>query len=212
MTDSRDTAARFRNSLAKLIDANHGSDAVKVAIEAVADNTVSIQSLYLDILSPLLIETGASWQEGKTKVWQEHLRSALIRGIIESLALEVASRAPAPGASHIVVLACPPEEQHDIGLRMLSDLFRLDGWDAFFLGADTPIEEMVDAVVSLKAKALVVSAATHFNRLQLKSMIETIKRSLPEVTLWVTGSAFRFEQEGWPGGELLDPERFRPKG
>lgn len=212
MTDSKDTAARFQNRLAKLIDANHGSDAVTEAVKAVAGNTVSIQSLYLDILSPLLIETGTSWQEGTTKVWQEHLRSALIRSIIESLALEVARRAPVPDPKRIVVLACPPEEQHDLWLRMLADLFRLDGWEAYFLGADTPADEIIDAARSLNATTIVINAATHFNRLRMRSMLEEMRKALPDTKIWITGSAFRFEQKGWPENEMLDPERFRPKG
>ena len=40
-----------------------------------------------------------------------------------------AARPKSPAAARRVLLACPPEEQHDLGLRMLADRFELAGWD-----------------------------------------------------------------------------------
>ena len=54
-----------------------------------------------------------------------------------------------------VLLACPPGEGHDLGLRMVSDRFDMAGWATYFLGPDTPVAEIADAARRLGVDAVV---------------------------------------------------------
>ncbi|WP_025719581.1 cobalamin B12-binding domain-containing protein [Paenibacillus sp. 1-18] len=54
--------------------------------------------------------------------------------------------------------ACVGSEQHEIGLRMLADLFEMDGWDTYYLGANVPDWSLVQAIVSYKADVVAISA------------------------------------------------------
>ncbi len=45
---------------------------VRTAVEAVTSQRLSIAELYRDVLTPLLVDLGAGWQEGHVAVWEEH--------------------------------------------------------------------------------------------------------------------------------------------
>ncbi len=95
--------------------------AVRTAVEAVTTGAVAIPALYRDVLARILMDTGAAWQGGKVAIWEEHLASATVRTIVEILYPGVLKvKAAATSSGRTVLLACPPEEGHDLGLRMVS--------------------------------------------------------------------------------------------
>jgi MerR family transcriptional regulator, light-induced transcriptional regulator len=164
-----------------------------------------IPSLYLRVLTPLLAGTGSEWQHGLTAVWQEHLVSAVVRTIVESLYADVqAAVAGKPRLGTVAVLACPPEEAHDLGLRMVADLMELGGWTVHFLGADTPVQDVVAAARGVAADAVVLSASTHFHRVRLRRLVDDVAAALPGVKVWVGGPAFAADDQGCGAGEVLD--------
>lgn len=177
--------------------------AVRAATRAVRDGALTVDELYQDVLAPWLIGTGAAWQHGEEHVWEEHFASATVRTIVESLFLYVADKAAeiAPNG-RTVVLAAPPGEQHDLGLRMLADRLTLRGWKVCFLGADTPVAEIAAAAGAMGADLVAVSAATHYSRALLREEIDELKRLLPGVRVGVGGPAFANDR-CWPADELI---------
>lgn len=196
---------RLREEIAAALAARDRGRAVQAALEAVASGTVTIPVLYREVLAPLLVETGAAWQRGERHVWEEHLASAAVRTIVEALYPRVleAKHAVTP-AGRSVLLACPPEETHDLGLRMIADRFELAGWTAYFIGADTPPDELVDAARTLAVDAVALSSSTHFHRLATRHFVDELKRQLPGIAVWVGGPAFARDREGWADDELVD--------
>lgn len=196
-------ATALRARLDELLAERNRPEAVRAAVTAVRDGSLSIIELYDEVISPLLVDTGARWQQGTTQVWEEHFASSTMRTIIESLYLDVAEAARAvPANGRTVLLACPPQEQHDLGLRMLADRFAVAGWNVVFLGTDTPTVEIVAAARAVGASLLVLSASTHFNRLHLRNVVDQIKAGLPGVRVAVGGPAFALDRE-WPADEML---------
>ena len=179
--------------------------AVRTAVEAVTAGAVSIPELYRDVLARILADTGAAWQTGKTAIWEEHLASSTVRTIVEILYPGVlkAKAAVAP-AGRSVLLACPPEEGHDLGLRMVSDRFDMAGWTTFFLGPDTPVAEIADAARRLGVDAVVMSSSTHFHRVAVRHAVDALKKELPGTDIWVGGPAFVGAATGWLPQEVVD--------
>lgn len=54
---------------------------------------------------------------------------------------------------------------------MVADLFELDGWDALYLGADTPASAVADAVREHAPHALGISANMAFNLGSVREVI-----------------------------------------
>ena len=198
------SASELRDRLDLALASRDRAAAVTTALEAVDTSRITVPELYTAVLVPLLVDTGAAWQAGTTRVWQEHFASAIVRTIVEALYPEVARlAAAAPRRGERVLLANPPQEQHDLGLRMLADRFELAGYDVIYLGTDTPASEIIDAARTVDATLVVLSASTHFNRVQLRSFVAHVREGLPGVRIAVGGPAFALDRD-WPASELLD--------
>jgi methanogenic corrinoid protein MtbC1 len=188
------------------LSARDRTGAVRAAVDAVRSGAIGVDELYSRVLTPLLVDTGAGWQTGGTRIWEEHYASATVRTIIESLYLEVAQQAEAVGSSgRAALLACPAGEQHDLGLRMLADRMAMRGWDVYFLGADTPASEVVAAARAVGAELVVLAAATHYNLVLLRTYLEQLKADLPGIRIGVGGPAFACSH-GWAAEDLLNPQ------
>ena len=73
---------------------------------------VSVETVMREVLLPYLLESSENrWASGDMSVAQEHFASALLRGRLLGLA-----RGWGTGSGPTLVLACPPGEQHDLGL------------------------------------------------------------------------------------------------
>ena len=171
------------------------------------DGVVSIPDLYVHVLGPALVEIGAGWQQGRTAVWEEHLASSAVRTIVEALYPEVMHlRAGVPSAGRSALLACPPEEAHELGLRMLADRLALAGWRVYYLGPDTPADEIAAAARGLGVDAVVLTSSTHYHRLRLRELVDELVAELPGVDVWIGGPAFAGVCDDWAAGHLF-PER-----
>jgi methanogenic corrinoid protein MtbC1 len=179
--------------------------AVRTAVDAVTSGAATIPVLYRDVLARILADTGAAWQTGKTAIWEEHLASATVRTIVEILypgVLKAKGTVQPSGRS--VLLACPPDEGHDLGLRMVADRFDMAGWTTYFLGPDTPVTEIADAARRLGVHAVVMSSSTHYHRLAVRHAVDALKKELPGTDVWVGGPAFMGASTGWLPQEMVN--------
>ncbi len=178
--------------------------AVETALAAVANGVVGVVQLYTQVLGPLLVDTGTAWQAGTERVWEEHYASATIRTIVEALYPEVMRQAAAvPRRDTRVLLASPPRELHDLGLRMLADRFELAGYSVTFLGANTPLGEIAAAAQSTSADLVVLSISTLYERVELREFLEELRKRVPDCDIRVGGPAFTRDAD-WPAVDLLD--------
>lgn len=209
MEDDREASLVARDLIKELdrhISASDRAGAVARSLEAVRRGELSVPEMHTLVLAPLMALVGARWQSGEAEVWQEHYATGVVRTIVEALAPVVLERAQhVEHTGRTVLLACPPEEQHDLGLRMLLDRLLLAGHEAHFLGPDVPEEEIALAARALSADVVVLSAATHYHRLRLRTLVDRLRASLPSVRILVTGSAFARGHDGWDDDEVLSP-------
>lgn len=114
---------------------------------------LSIDTLLSEVVVPYLHELGEGWERGEVSIAQEHFASTLLRGRLLGLA-----RGWGRGIGSVAVLACAPGEQHDLGLLAFGLALRARGWRVVYLGADTPIASVADAVLVCEPSVVVVSA------------------------------------------------------
>jgi DNA-binding transcriptional MerR regulator/methylmalonyl-CoA mutase cobalamin-binding subunit len=104
-----------------------------------------------DVVLPILVEIGLRWEREEISVGHEHFASHLI----ERRLLALASGWEA-GRGPLALLACPSGERHTLGLvcfgLVLGDL----GWRIAYLGADTPVDQIVDMSMSVSPDAVVL--------------------------------------------------------
>jgi methanogenic corrinoid protein MtbC1 len=114
---------------------------------------VSVDALLRDVLVPYLHDLGERWERGEASIAQEHFASTLLRGRLLGLA-----RGWGKGIGPTAILACAPGEQHDLGLVAFGLALRTRGWRIVYLGFDTPLQSVADAMRACDAAVVVISA------------------------------------------------------
>jgi DNA-binding transcriptional MerR regulator len=147
------------------------------AAQAVLDRLMSdrsVTAILREIVLPYLAELGDRWKEGTASIAQEHFASNLIRGRLAGLA-----RGWGDGSGPRAVLACPPGEMHDLALMIFGIALNRRGWRIDYLGADTPVEELIRAT-AVRHPDLIVLAATRAQALEpLTAQLTTLARAAP---------------------------------
>ncbi len=155
------------------------------ALESLLDQTFAVYGLeeaLATIIAPVLERVGQAWESGHGSVADEHLVTAGIRARIERLLAD--ARGPVRGTA---VLACAPEERHELGLLMLATLMRADGWKIAYLGADTPLADAVRFAERVSADLLCLSVGLGERIPLLTSALAEVDR--PEGLELVLGGA-----------------------
>lgn len=99
---------------------------------------LDIETVMRHLFLPALQEIGQLWQQGRLTIAQEHFASNLIRRRLGGFA-----RGWDEGTGPSSLLACPPEEDHDIPLLMFGIALADRGWRITYLGARTPVDDLV---------------------------------------------------------------------
>jgi MerR family transcriptional regulator, light-induced transcriptional regulator len=120
------------------------------------------ETVLRDALLPYLHHLGDRWELGQASIAEEHFASNLLRGRLAGLA-----RGWGQGHGPRAVLACPPGEQHELGLLMFGIVLHRCGWRVEYLGASTPITELARTARQARADIIVLAAAieNHFDGL-----------------------------------------------
>ena len=120
-----------------------------------------------DVITPALHWTGEAWHRGELSIAQEHAISAKVRA---HLTKQIADgRADVHG---VAVLACGPDENHDLGLLMLAVALRADGWRVEYLGADTPADTAIEFAERIDATMLCFSVSRNESLEALRASLD----------------------------------------
>jgi methanogenic corrinoid protein MtbC1 len=190
----RDWLERKNSFLAGLLEGNH-KKCLNIANESISDGK-DIEKFYLHIIQPVMYEVGMLWERGEISVAQEHLASAIV-GRVMAIASMVDVGVHKINARAVITSA--PNEFHEIGAWMISDILEHEGWDVRYLGANTPVKDLLELLLSFKPKVLALSVTMPFNVLKAKEIIDAIKgdNELNKILIMVGGRAFNETPDLW---------------
>ena len=113
----------------------------------------AVETAVARVILPFLHGVGERWAQAELSVAHEHFASNVLGG-----RLRAAARGWGPGVGPQAILACPPGEQHELGLLCFGLLLRERGWRVAYLGAGTPPQD-IQATAEALPPAVVVLAA-----------------------------------------------------
>ena len=134
-----------------------------VAAQAALDRTfatLTVEGALREVLLPVMRDVGRGWEDDQAVIAREHFATNLVRGRLLALA-----RGWDLGGGPRALLACAPEEQHDLGLIAFGLALRGRGWRITYLGPSTPVTTLAEAA-RLTEPALVVLSASLGQRLE----------------------------------------------
>lgn len=176
----------FYNEVLVALQEEDKEKAVTLCIDALKNKEISVVDLYEMILSPGLASVVDEYPEVEDLIWREHVRSGIIRTIIESAYPYVLDQRKEPNGKKVLV-ACPEFEEHELGARMVSDFFRLEGFEATFVGARTPVNTILKAIDVVEPNYLVISVTNFYNFVSVKKTLDEIKEKTNRELTYIMG-------------------------
>ena len=176
-----------RSYLSNLLEAKR-TEAYSSIFSAI-ENGLPLQDVYLKVVQPSMYEVGRLWQTNKIDIAIEHYFSAATQLLMGQL-FPLAMQSKRKGLK--MAGCCLGSELHELGLRMVSDFFELEGWDTYFMGAITPSNSLKDVLHNYQPDILCLSATMNIGVPTIRDLIHDIRqdKSLKNTKILVGGIAF----------------------
>jgi len=174
-----------RDFLQNLLIGNRGRCS-SIARQYLAQNP-SIKDLYEEVFKVSLYEVGHLWETNQITVATEHMATAVTEGILNELFEQIV---PQKKYNKKVVVTCVENEKHQVGIKMVADIFEMKGWESFFLGTGIPTSELVKFIREIQPDILAISLSVYFNFAHLLKMLEILRSEFPDLQIIVGGQAF----------------------
>jgi excisionase family DNA binding protein len=161
-------------------------------VEAAMTSGADVRSVYLDMISPSMIDIGERWATGEFDVAVEHQATGIVMRIIGRLGSRCVRRGRSRGG---LVIGAPIGEYHTLPTAMLGDLMRLNGWDVTDLGANTPSASFLHSARRTPDLVAVGFSVTHIDHLAaVHECCSVIRQEFPDVPVVLGGHAIRSEE------------------
>ncbi|MGS0971945.1 MAG: cobalamin B12-binding domain-containing protein [Candidatus Izemoplasmataceae bacterium] len=185
---------KIYETLKKHLDDGNLEQSVLYSIDVIKNKKISIVDLYQDVLAKILNDISCD-QSDEECIWYEHQRTAIVRNIVDALFPYLIEEKAASNNQKVLVV-CPSEEYHEIGAKMAADFFYLLGYETTFVGANTPLENIVSAVKMISPDYLAISVTNYYNIVSAKKIIESLRNINPNLKILAGGQAFLIEGAG----------------
>jgi methanogenic corrinoid protein MtbC1 len=181
-------AARFMVALLegdRAIASRHVLDAVKAG-------DLSVHDALVEVCVVAQRELGRMWHMNEITVAEEHFCTASTVRLVSQL-MELAP--PVEPNGRTVLAASIGEDEHDVGLRIVTELFELDGWRVVFLGARLPAADLTWSVSTFAPDLVLLSAAMEGHRAGVATAVSSLRAAGLDTPVVVGGPGFRGGEE-----------------
>lgn len=163
-------------------------------VQNFVERGIPLSDVYVEILAESMRRIGELWHTAQITVDTEHYCTSVTQMAMAELypVLFETKR-----KNKTLLCACPGTELHEMGARMVADIFENDGWDSVYLGAAVPEDAMMDAVEENKPDLIALSVTMPQHLIACQEMVEHLRKEYPEAKIAVGGKAFSSTHELW---------------
>ena len=160
------------------------------------ESGTSVKAIYMHVFQPVQYEVGRLWQQDKLSIAQEHFCSAATQLIMSQLYSYISGSRK---NGYKLVATCISGDQHEIGLRMVTDFCEMEGWITYYLGANTPKKSIIKMLHEKKPDLLLLSATMTYHVHSITELIAAIRAdsAISETKVMVGGYPFNADQGLW---------------
>ncbi len=188
--------SKYEVQIHEYMDALMKKDSRKASylIQQFNEDGIPAQDIYAEILAESMRRVGELWHTAKISVDQEHYCTSVTQMAMAQMYPNILL---SERKNRTLLCACPGTELHEMGARMVADIFENDGWDSIYLGAAVPEDAMLEAIRENQPDLIVLSVTMPPHLLMCRELVETIKKEFPDCKLAVGGNAFRATEDLW---------------
>ena len=158
------------------------------------DQGIYLDDIYVEILSESMRRVGELWHTGEITVDMEHYCTSATQMAMAQMYDQLFS---GERRNKTVLSVCPGMELHEMGARIVADLFENHGWNSIFLGAAVPVDYIMDSVRENKPDLVTLSVSMPQHLMDCETAVREIKKDFPDIKVAVGGEAFKSTSEIW---------------
>jgi len=144
-----------------------------------------LQRFIVDTVAPLTQTVGEAWMRGEIAIFEEHLYTELMQGLIRNSITALQSQGNAPR----VLLTSLPNEPHNLGLLMVEAMLAVENAHCIPLGTETPVTEIVQAAQAHKADIVALSFSAAYPESKALDALKELRAMLPDSLILCAGGA-----------------------
>jgi len=152
--------------------------------QGLLNDGVALKDIYLDLFQTSLYRIGNLWDHNKISISEEHLYTKIIEELLNRFAPVDNS-----DSDKKAVITCIDKEFHEIGAKMVANIFEQEGWKTFYLGASVPVKDIVKFVKQINPDIIALSWGLYLNLGRFLETVDHLTRFYPTKKIFVGGQA-----------------------
>ena len=170
--------------------------ACRTVIEETLQSGTPANSVYLDIIWPIMVEIENLFRLDRITSTQEHLATRINRTIVDQLQNKLPRKA---SKYKRIVVCCAPDELQELGAQIIADLFESDGWEVKFLGGNLTNDDILAFTSEYAPDILLIYGTTPKQAPSIRRLIDTIRdiNAQPNMRIMLSGGLFNRAEGLW---------------
>lgn len=169
--DPHASLATLATGYVNALVAGDGEAAQRVVLDA-AETGLPVRDLYRHVLCTAMNDIGRRWQMDEIGVAEEHFATAITQMVMSRLRPHFQRL---PRRERRVIATAAQGDLHEIGVRMVADHFEMAGWDAMYLGANMPLQDVLTTIIERDVHIAAISASSVVHLAALGETIDAIR-------------------------------------
>jgi len=168
----------------------------RAIIEETLQTGVTANTVYMDIIWPIMTEIESLARCDRITTVEEHLATRINRTIVNQLQNKLPRR---QSRDKKVAVVCADEQIQELGAQMTADLFESDGWQVRLLGGGLTNDDILAFANDYAPDVLLIYGASPKQGPQIRSLIDTIRdvNAWPQMRIMVSGGLFNRAEGLW---------------
>lgn len=153
-------------------------------VQSLISDGIDLKDIYTELFQTSLYRIGKLWDHNKMSIPEEHLATRIVESLISRFA-PTGSLAQ----DKKVVVTCVDKEFHEIGAKMVANIFEQEGWKTYYLGASVPAKEIIKFVKQIDPELIALSWGLYLNLGRFLETVDHLTRFFPTKRIFVGGQA-----------------------
>ena len=168
----------------------------RAVIEETLQSGTPANSVYVDVIWPIMTEMEQLLRSDTITPTQEHLGTRINRTIVDQLQNKLPRR---PSKNKKIAVCCAPNELQELGAQMMADLFESDGWKVRFLGGGLTKDDILSFVNEYAPDILLIYGTRPKQAPEIRQLIDIIKdvNAWPHMRIMLSGGVFNRAEGLW---------------
>ncbi|MHB1154350.1 MAG: cobalamin B12-binding domain-containing protein [Eubacteriales bacterium] len=163
-------------------------------IEQASKSGIKLDEIFIDIMQEVMYEVGNLWHQNIITVDKEHYCTSMTQVILSRFYPEIFST---PRNGRKILACCVGSELHEMGVRMVSDLFEYNGWNSIYLGSAVPKAAILHAIEENQPDLVALSVTMPQHLPLCLEIVNAIREKFSDIKIAVGGKAFQNTNELW---------------